>query len=154
MTLLKELTSELGFSDVFTESIKDGLLITDTYGKIIIVNSSLCEITGFKKEELLESKAPFPFWPPDFYDEYESGFRQMLKEDLKGEFESVHLRRNGEHFPVSVLSQVLRMSGEKLLPIWGFYRLFLNPGVENYSMMPIIKTSFPYLSIKENMLII
>ncbi|WP_108246163.1 PAS domain-containing protein [Muricauda brasiliensis] len=52
-TIVKTLKKDPGFSDIFVESIREGLPITDMNSKIIIVNSSVCELIGFVKEELL-----------------------------------------------------------------------------------------------------
>ena len=34
-------------------------------GEICSVNRSLCELLGFERDELLGTRAPFPFWPPE-----------------------------------------------------------------------------------------
>ncbi|WP_228238313.1 PAS domain S-box protein [Allomuricauda sp. M10] len=100
VTLLHELKHNHGFSDVFLETIRDGLLISDTDGTVVMVNSILCKMTGFSKEELLGTSAPYPFWPPELYDTFRDGVKQTLNEDFKGEYETVHLRKGGERFPV------------------------------------------------------
>ncbi|NJB70369.1 PAS domain S-box-containing protein [Saonia flava] len=102
LTLLQELKFKLGFSDVFMESIEDGLLITNTEGKIVLVNSAFGSLTGYDKHELLGTTTPFPFWPPELHEEFETGFKTMLSEELKGEFESIHLHKGGTRFPVLI----------------------------------------------------
>lgn len=110
---MHELKNDLGFSDVFVESIQDGLLITDTKGKILIINSAFCTLTGFDKEELLGAEAPFPFWPDELQKDFTNGFQKTLKEGLNGEFESIHMRKNGSRFPVSIFSSsILDMKGK------------------------------------------
>ena len=113
--LLDELKIANGFSDGFVESLQDGLLITNTEGKIIIINSALSKITGFNKKELLGKEIPFPFWPPEHFDDFSSGFKKMLKENLKGEHETVHMRKNGERFPAIVFVASIKNIKEEVI---------------------------------------
>lgn len=102
VTLLDELTSNLGFTEMFIETIQEGLLIVDTEGKVIMVNHKLSEITGFEKFELLNSHPPYPFWPPEMQGQFSQGIKETLEEDFKGEYETIHMRKNGERFPILV----------------------------------------------------
>jgi PAS domain S-box-containing protein len=122
MTLVQELELKLGFSEVFIESIRDGLLITDTEGKIIMVNSACCRITGFDRDELLDISPPFPFWPPEYHSEYDSGFRRLLNEGFKGEFESIHLRKGGIQFPASVFIASIKDTEQRVIAHLGLIR--------------------------------
>lgn len=114
-TLLQKLKFELGFSDAFIESIQDGLIILDTDGKLMLVNMAFCEMTGFEKPELLNLKAPFPFWPPELNDEFGKGLKRSLKEGLQGQFESIHMRKGGERFPVLIFVDVIKNTEHKVI---------------------------------------
>lgn len=101
-----DLTSELntiyGFSEDYTESIEEALLIFNGNGQIVIANTGASKITGFERKELIGLKPAFPFWPTAKHEEYAERFNKVLDNNLNGEFESVHMRRSGEVFPVHI----------------------------------------------------
>lgn len=120
--LLSDLKSKLGFSEAFIESIEDGLLIMNAVGQIIMVNNALCECTGFSRAELLNVKAPFPFWPKERHAEFTIGLEKALREGLIGEFESVHVHKEGEHFPVSIFSSNIKDETGAIVAHLGLFR--------------------------------
>lgn len=122
ITLLGELKDNHGFTDIFVESIHEGLLIADTSGKIVLVNSALCRLTGFEKEELVGAEAPFPFWPSEFASEFTNGFKKTLKEGIRGEHETVHMHKDGSLFPVSIFSASIRDGEGKIIAHLGLLR--------------------------------
>ena len=52
-------------------AMPDGLLLVHD-GRVLSVNSGLCELLGFEREELLGAAAPFPFWRPEHRHEIEA----------------------------------------------------------------------------------
>ncbi|MAO18091.1 MAG: hypothetical protein CMH44_14665 [Muricauda sp.] len=150
-TIVKTLKTDLGFSDIFVESVREGLLITDVNGKIIIVNSSLCELTGFVKEELLGAEAPFPFWPTELKKDFLVGFKKTLKEGIRGEHETVHMRKDGSRFPVSIFSASIRNRQGEIIAHLGLLKDFdkmsreiLPPGSENLDVFSILNYRSKY----------
>ncbi len=100
--LLLELKESYGLSELFLESIQDGLFIADSRGRIVLANSALCRLTGFERQALLGADTPYPFWPPELHAELEGLFKPSQKDGIKGEFDTVHLRKDGTTFPVGV----------------------------------------------------
>ena len=98
--LVEKLQLFYGFTDDYIESIKDGLVIIDTDGHIIITNEIFCSITGYAKKELLGISAPFPFWPSEFHNDYKRIYNEMLDGELKSDFEAVYLREDQSRIPV------------------------------------------------------
>ncbi|MFC0604897.1 PAS domain S-box protein [Winogradskyella pulchriflava] len=106
--LLEELQHINGFTKSYIESIKDGLVIIDTKGHIVITNSVFCNITGYTQNELLGLSAPFPFWPPEFYNDYKQIYNEMLDERLKLDFEAVYLRKDNSRIPVFLVISTIK----------------------------------------------
>jgi PAS domain S-box-containing protein len=94
-----ELKRAKEFTGGLIESMQDGLSVIDGNKKHIHVNPALCKITGYSEEELLGIQPPFPYWPPEYYDEINDIVNNtLLGIDKSGE--SVFKRKNGERFPV------------------------------------------------------
>ncbi|WP_452227500.1 PAS domain S-box protein [Lacinutrix cladophorae] len=96
--LFEELSTKYGFSNTYVESINEGLIIFNTSGEILIANKAICTITGYKKESLIGLKSSFPFWPSKELEKYKT----CIKKNKTGDFKSVYMRKNGEHFPVTI----------------------------------------------------
>jgi PAS domain S-box-containing protein len=89
------------FSDDLIASMQDGFSVLDSRGVHIDVNSALCQITGFSREELIGVGPPHPYWPPEAYGEIERAFQKTLRGQFAN-FELTFMRKNGERFPVIV----------------------------------------------------
>ena len=59
-------------------AIPDGLMLVRD-GGICSVNRSLCELLGYDREELLGTRAPFPFWPPEHRHELEAWYADLVE---------------------------------------------------------------------------
>lgn len=86
-------------------AISDGLLLVQA-GSVQSVNDGLCDLVGFKAEELLGARAPLPFWPPEHAHEIESWLREL---DERGEHQGeLTLRhRDGRRLRVLVSGRTL-----------------------------------------------
>ena len=82
--------------------------------EITAVNQSLCRLTGFSEDELVGATVPFPFWPPERYDETMAIRRDILN-DHGGTFEVTLMRRNGERFQAEITAQAAHDAGGDLL---------------------------------------
>jgi diguanylate cyclase (GGDEF)-like protein/PAS domain S-box-containing protein len=69
--------------------------------EIVAVNPALSRITGFTRDELLGSRPPFPFWPPELHREIEAIRRDVVAAG-GSEFELTVMRADGERFPVAI----------------------------------------------------
>jgi PAS domain S-box-containing protein len=92
-------------SDTFTNnlirSMQDGFSVVDANGSQLYVNPAFCRMTGYSLHELVATKAPFPYWPPEEYEHIKAAFQDTLAGNFKN-FEMVFMRKNGERFPVIV----------------------------------------------------
>ena len=120
--LLLELQNSYGFSENFIESLQDGLLITDTQGEVLMVNAAACSITGFNKNELLNIKTPFPFWPKKYINEFNQRFKDFQEDHLKREFEAVYKHKKGEEFPVLVFLAAIKNTKSKVIAYLKYFQ--------------------------------
>ena len=102
---LKWAEDQLRESKVFTENLvaymKDGFFVLDNQGVHLDVNTALCQMTGFTREELIGTQPPHPYWPEEAYEEMLIDFQRTARGEFK-DFELIFKRKNGEHFPVIV----------------------------------------------------
>lgn len=120
--LIKELQEIYGFSENFIESLQDGLLITDTKGKVLMVNDAVCSITGFDKTDLVGSKAPFPFWPRESFHEFNQRFKSFQDDNLKREYKAVYRHKNGKEFSVLVFLAAIKDSASKVIAYLKYFQ--------------------------------
>jgi PAS domain S-box-containing protein len=68
-TRVSERTRDLAEADSFRKAMEDslqtGMRARDLDGRVIYVNPALCEITGYKADELLGRLPPYPYWHPE-----------------------------------------------------------------------------------------
>lgn len=97
----RDLNASAEFSNHLIHSMQDGFSVLDANGVQLDVNPAFCEMTGFSQEELVGLGPPFPYWPPEEYENIQSAFNGMLQGGFPA-FELVFMRRNGERFPVII----------------------------------------------------
>ena len=102
-----ELKTEKEFSEKLITSLNEGLSVVDINGVHIKVNAALCKMTGFTERELVGIKAPFPYWPPEEYENIYKAFNNPL-DNLSVNKEAILMRKNGERFPVSLSDSVIK----------------------------------------------
>ena len=84
-------------------AMREGYALT-VGGEITAVNTALCTVTGFTAGELVGSKPPYPFCPPEHYDESEVLRREMVDND-GGSYELTLMRATGERFEAEITAQ-------------------------------------------------
>ncbi|NOT05403.1 MAG: PAS domain S-box protein [Anaerolineales bacterium] len=89
------------FANNLIASMQDGVSVLDKDGMHLDVNSALCRMTGFSRDELIGSGTPHPYWPAEEYEHIQAAFQKTLAGEA-GNFELTFKRRNGELFPVIV----------------------------------------------------
>jgi len=98
ITIQKQKEIQLEQSAVFYENSNEGIIITNTNGKIISVNKSFCKITGYTRNEAL-GKTP-KFLNSGIHDKnfYENMW-DSLKNNDSWQGEIWNKRKNGEIYP-------------------------------------------------------
>jgi PAS domain S-box-containing protein len=74
------LVQETNFRRAMENSMLTGMRAMDMDGRITYVNPAFCAMTGFVEEDLIGRLPPFPYWPPDRYDEN----ARLLQQELQG----------------------------------------------------------------------
>jgi PAS domain S-box-containing protein len=95
------------FSSGLLNAMSEGLVVGNVDGKIISVNPSFCEITGFSEAELIGETNPYPFLPPENRKEDTERFKLLQEAELENGFETTYMHKNGTRFPVHILVSVL-----------------------------------------------
>ncbi|WP_054851321.1 PAS domain S-box protein [Olleya sp. ITB9] len=88
------------FADNLIMSLQEGLIIINFKGEILKVNPSVTKLLGYKEEELVGMKRPFPF---EFSDD-EGSITEAITETRKGNKQNTKgrlIKKNGEKIIVS-----------------------------------------------------
>src|SRR5258706_15284609 len=83
----------------------EGLAVLDANQVNVFVNDALCKMTGFGREELVGTRAPFPYWPAE-----DLGIQAWVSRPRAGEEPSAELvlqRKDGSRFCAIVSSATL-----------------------------------------------
>lgn len=108
------LEASLEFSNNLVRSMQDGFSVLDKNGRTLDANPALCRMTGFSREELVGSSAPFPYWPPEEYGNIQMAFQKTLKGEVSN-FELTFMRKSGERFPVIVSPSAIEDSNGSVI---------------------------------------
>ncbi|WP_343631299.1 PAS domain S-box protein [Roseateles sp.] len=74
------LAAETNFRRAMENSMLTGMRAMDLETRISYVNPAFCAMTGFAESELIGRKPPFPYWPPDRYEEN----LRLLQQEMQG----------------------------------------------------------------------
>jgi hypothetical protein len=109
------LRAEYAFRKAMEESVVNGLRVIDLEGRIIYVNPAFCSMVGFSEQELLDTRPPFPYWPPETADISRRNLELALRGKAPpGGFETRLMRKNGERFDARMfVSPLIDASGKQ-----------------------------------------
>ncbi|MEJ2083100.1 MAG: PAS domain S-box protein, partial [Acidobacteriota bacterium] len=110
----EDLIRERAMREAIEKSVPAGIAAVGLNGRLVYVNPFLCEMVGWRKEELLGAEAPFVFWAPEERERILAHLRaSLVGKHVKEPFETRFLRRDGERFWVSLVGAPLtRGKGE------------------------------------------
>ncbi len=80
LQMQETLVSEANFRRAMENSMLTGMRAMDMDGSITYVNPAFCAMTGFSEAELIDRRPPFPYWPPDRYEEN----IRLVQQELRG----------------------------------------------------------------------
>ena len=91
--------TETNFRRAMENSMLTGMRAMDLEGRITYVNPAFGVMTGFSEADLVGLRPPFPYWPPDRFEE--NG--RLLQQELQGRspaggIEVKVMRRDGTLF--------------------------------------------------------
>jgi len=103
------LDSEYTLRKTIEDSIISGIVAVDLEGRHTYVNRSFCKMLGWSEDELVGSKPPFVYWPPEEMEKIKEAFQATLHGKIPpGGFELPLQRKNGERFYALILVSPLR----------------------------------------------
>lgn len=115
---LKEVESErerYKFSyETLSEKANDMILLSDPEKRnLLMVNGKTCETYGYTKEEMLRLR-PEDMIPPEQLQTFYGRFK-ALKDGASMTYETVHMKKSGERFPIEVSATGIRQDGRDLV---------------------------------------
>lgn len=115
---LKEVESErerYKFSyETLSDKANDMILLSDPEKRtLLMVNHKTCEAYGYTEEEMLRRR-PEDLMPPENLQAFYSRFK-ALADGASMTYETVHMRKNGERFPLEVSATGVRQGGRDLV---------------------------------------
>ena len=87
----EQLRAAYAFRQAMSQSLVTGLRAVDLEGRITFVNTAFCRMTGFAESELIGVAPPYPYWPPDEFDQ----LRKNIDQAPAPAFEMRIMRKNG-----------------------------------------------------------
>jgi diguanylate cyclase (GGDEF)-like protein/PAS domain S-box-containing protein len=107
LRLVERLRASSEHSATILGAMGEGFALTRN-SEIIAVNPALCEMLGMSESQLVGTRPPYPFWPPEDYDEIEEIRRRVVAAG-GSEFELTLMRADGVRFPASVTAASARL---------------------------------------------
>jgi len=108
------LQRELEFSRQIVDNMADGFVLLDGEGVTVDANAAFCEMTGLSRKELVGTRPPYEYWPPEELDTIQAAFHETLALQPRT-FELIFRRKNGERFPALISPSYLLDSQGKVL---------------------------------------
>jgi len=103
--------AEQALRDAIEECTAIGIVTIDSLGRLTYVNPAFCKMVERSKEELLEARPPYVFWPTDEPKTFNNAFQTLFRrERLPGRLEVHFQRKNGDYFDALLLFSYLRDS--------------------------------------------
>ncbi|MFL5864453.1 MAG: PAS domain S-box protein [Solirubrobacteraceae bacterium] len=87
-------------------AIGEGYVLTMD-GEIKAINDALCAVIGFPASELIGSRPPYPFWPPEQQRAIGEALAEMLRNG-GGTQELILMRANGDRFEAEITARPAR----------------------------------------------
>ena len=103
----ERLEASLEFSNNLIHCMQDGFAILDKNTQTIDANPALCRMTGFSREELIGTLPPFPYWPPEEYENIHAAFLKSLQSETSN-FELTFMHKDGRRFPAIISPSVVK----------------------------------------------
>lgn len=97
----EQLRAAYAFRQAMSNSLITGMRAIDLEGRITFVNAAFCRMTGFEESELVGIKPPYPYWPPEEFEQLQYNIDTALAGQAPASgFEMRIMRKSGERFDV------------------------------------------------------
>jgi len=102
-------------------AMQDGFVLRGTDGTIIEVNDSVCEMLGYRRDEMVGRRPPHPWWPDDQHPTFTDAVARYLS-GATVEETLIYQRKNGERFPALVTTAPLHDSEGRVIAYIGMFK--------------------------------
>lgn len=93
------LRAEHAFRKAMEDSLTIGMRARDLDGRITYVNPAFCQMVGFSEDELLDTRPPLPFWPPEEMERIQAVTDSLVMNgDRKEGLEIRFMKKDGTRF--------------------------------------------------------
>lgn len=111
----EQIENSLRESDAFNSRLLNNtpnpILVLNADTSIKFVNPAFEKLTGFSASEIIDTKAPYPWWIKENLETTQREFRQALGHGLD-RFEKCFQKKNGDSFWVEITSSPLEKNGK------------------------------------------
>lgn len=90
------------------KGLQDGVVVLDHDNVHVYVNDAFCRMTGFSEADLIGSRPPFPYWPPEELSAIIGAFQRTVVGGEVSSFELVFAGKDGRRIPVIVSPSSIR----------------------------------------------
>jgi PAS domain S-box-containing protein len=113
ITESKRIEAELLLRAELLDSVSDAILLMETSGKIVYANGAAAELTGYTREELLETGLQ-KLGAPEAQHRLDIRLKQF-SEHKEVRFKALSVRKDGARIPVEVRGKIVRQGGKQYL---------------------------------------
>ena len=120
-SVIDQRTAELKSSEekqrTILNTVVDGIITIDSKGTVFTMNPAVCEIFGYKEEELIGKnvKMLMPSAYADHHDQFLTNYMETGKAKIIGIGREVEgLRKNGETFPLDLAVSEMNVGGQRM----------------------------------------
>jgi PAS domain S-box-containing protein len=107
------MTKNTNFNALLIENSPNPILVVNKDNSIKYVNKALENLIGYKAEELVGIKPPFPWWKPEDSEEYTRHLNELMSIMHQNEtIERLLRKRDGELFWVEITSKPIMINGK------------------------------------------
>jgi PAS domain S-box-containing protein len=100
------------FNETVLNSLIEGVAALDPDCVLVQVTPRWCEITGYRPEEVLGLRPPFPWWPPELVETRLAALADLLRSTGPAEFDTQLIRSDGARIDVlATTSPILDADG-------------------------------------------
>ncbi len=100
---------EKNFRKAIEELIMSGISVIDLNGEITYINPSFCRMIGYSSKEMLGSKLPFPYWPPEESENLADIYASAMENDFPEAGVEIRLmKKDGSRFDALLLLSPMR----------------------------------------------
>ena len=93
--------AESAFRKAMEQSVRTGLRATDLHGCVIYANPAFCDLVGYKHDEIIGLRVPFPYWPDE---DVPRNMEIMLAGKIPPEGEETRIqRKDGRQVDVQIM---------------------------------------------------